>query len=225
MKGKRFKILHKLLFFIGLFLFTGLNLFGQNVSEDLPTTKSWRNFQIDSTNAEEIIKSMGKPSKDKIEISKNSLSKNSENPKKIRKISYKKIGNYDSLEFIFADNLLVGMNFLLRQNKTKGLAYDVSNLLPAKDLGKLFNSEFLIFYGLPKNSKLSDFEGQKETTVPKVYKQFYSLVNVNKDSGILVSVDNNNFKSGLKEVFGKPTVEFFPGFVQRIQIFSRTMIK
>ncbi|HVE57499.1 MAG TPA: hypothetical protein VNB22_11770 [Pyrinomonadaceae bacterium] len=225
MKGKQFKISHKWLFFIGLFLFSGLNLFGQNVLQDLPTTKSWRNFLLDSTNAEEIIKLLGKPVKDKIEKSENSLNKNSDNQKKIRKISYKKIDNYDSVEFIFADNLLVGMNFLLRQNKLKGLAYDVSSLLPAKDLSKAFDKDFLIIYGLPKNSKLSDFEGQKETTVPKVYKQFYSLLNVNKDSGILVSVDNNNFKSGIKEVFGKPTVEVFPGFVQRIQIFSRTMIK
>ena len=210
-----------------LILFSTLGLFAQSDLNDLPTADSWRAFKLDSSKPEEIIKSLGKPKKDQTKITEPALPKNlsnAERGKQIRTVLYKKIGNYDSVEFTFIDDKLAGMNFLIKQNRMKGLANRKSDFLEAKNLNEVFNTDFILFNGLPKNAKISDFEGQKETTVPKVYKQSYALLGINQDSVILVSVDNTNFKSGIKELFGKPTVELFPGYAQRIQIYSRKLI-
>lgn len=219
---------HKFLLIGALILFSTLTFSAQSELSDLPTADSWRGFKLDSTNPDEVIKSMGKPKKDQTKTPEQTLPKdlsNAERGKRIRTVLYKKIGDYDSVEFTFVDDNLVGMNFLIKQNRMKGLANRKSDLLEAKNLSEVFKTDFILFNGLPKNAKLADFEGQKETTVPKVYKQNYALLGINKHSVILVSVDNTNFKSGIKELFGKPTVELFPGYAQRIQIYSRKMIK
>ena len=228
MKKNQYKNLFNLFLVSGMILFSVISIRAQSELNDLPTGNSWRDFKLDFTTPEKVIESLGKPKKDILNSSERSSLKDvtdSEKSKKVRAITYKKIGDYDSIEFTFIDDVLVGMNFLIKQNKMKGLANRKSNLLPAKDLSEIFTTDFILFNGLAKNAKITDFEGQKETTVPKVYKQSYALLGINSDSVILVSVDNTSFKSGLKEIFDKPTVELFPGFAQRIQIISRTIIK
>ncbi|MEO6588371.1 MAG: hypothetical protein ABIP06_03495 [Pyrinomonadaceae bacterium] len=228
MGKNQFQNLHKPLLIAGFILFSVFTFRAQSELNDLPTKNSWRNFKLDFTTADTIVKELGKPKKDQIETLKSSLSKDltdSSKAVKTRLISYKKIGNYDSVEFTFTDDILVGMNFLIRQNRMKGLANRKSDLFQAKNLSENFETDFIIFNGLPKNAKITDFEGQKETTVPKVYKQNYLLLGINNDSVIFVSVDNTNFKSSIKEIFDKPTVELFPGFTQRIQIYSRAIVK
>ena len=213
------------IFLVGvLILFSAIEFRAQSELNDLPTAISWREFKLNSTSSDEVIKSLGKPKKDQTKISEQSLPDgwtSSAKGKRIRNISYKKIGNYDSVEFTFVEERLVGINFLVKQNRMKGLANRKSDLFEAKKLGEVLNTDFILFNGLPKNSKISDYEGQKETTVPKVYKQLYTLLGINKNSIILASIDNTNFKSGIKELFNKPTNELFPGYVQRIRIYSR----
>jgi len=193
-------------------------------ADDLPSATTWRNYKLRESSPDEIIKVLGKPKKDKTEVSEQELFKGwttADSGKQVRRIDYKKIGAFDSIEFTFLENKLVEMNFLFKQNKRQGIAKSESNLFPAVKIPELFKTDFLLFQGVPKNSKISDYEGQKETTVPKIYPQFYSILGINKDSVILVSVENSSLRSSWKGIIRKPTVELFPGFAQRIQIFSR----
>lgn len=218
---KRLNLL-KTSFILILLLLSTFALRAQTELNDLPTATTWRDFKVGATNPDEVIKVLGKPKKDQAKRSEKVLMIIQPNSgEKFRHILYKKIGNYDSVEFSFNNERLVEMNFLFDQNQMKGLFNRKSNLLPAVKLGELFNTNFFLFNGLPKNSNIGDFEGQKETTVPKVYKQIYSMMGINKETIIMASIDNTTFKSGLKEIFDKPTVENFPGYVQRIQIQSR----
>jgi hypothetical protein len=213
------------IFFISLFILFSV-VFGQAQTEikDLPSTTTWHNFQLGISTPDEILKNLGKPKKDKTEVSEQTLAigwTRLDAGKQVRKIAYKKLGKFDSVEFTFVENKLAEINLLFKQNKIQGIAKSESNLFPAAKIPELFQIDFLLFQGMPKNSKIADYENQKETTVPKVYSQYYSMLGINKDSVVLVSVENSSLKSSLKGIFNKPTVELFPGFAQRIQIFSR----
>ena len=222
-KTQSYALFHILVISI-LTLFLAIVGQAQSKFDDLPSATTWRSFKLNAALPDEIIKALGKPKKDKTEISKQALANGwteVDDGKQVRRIAYKKIGAFDSVEFTFVKNRLVEMNFLFKQNKRQGIAKSESNFFPAVKIPELFQIDFLLFQGIPKSSKISNYEGQKETTVPKIYPQFYSILGINKDSVILVSVENSSLRSTWKGLIRKPTVELFPGFAQRIQIFSR----
>lgn len=223
-KTQNSKLFHFVL--IGaLLLFSAGVARAQKNSDDLPTATTWRDFRLNITKPDEVIKTLGKPKKDKTEFAENSLPNGwttADKGKSVRSVFYKKIGTFDSIEFTFADDKLIAMNFLLKQNKFQGIAKSESSIFPAAKMPEVFKTDFLLFQGAPKNAKIADYEGQKETTIPKIYPQYYSLLGINNESVILISIENSSLKSSLKGIFNKPTVQLFPGFAQRIQIFSRS---
>ena len=77
--------------------------------------------------------------------------------------------------------------------------------------------------GIAKQIKFSDYEGQKETTVPKVYPVSYFMLSVKPDSAILATINNNTWKTIWRDGMKKPTVEMFPGYVETLRIFSRSI--
>lgn len=213
-----------------MFMLTGLVILfaypnlAQSEFTDLPHSVGWRKFQLNQTTNLDVEIVFGKAKKKQTKRSKQTLPNGwtkYDKGKNVQTLSYKELGGYDSVEFAFVEDKLVGISFLLKQNKMKGLLNYISKLLPASKLSEVYKSDFLLFFGIPENSAIADYEGQKETTIPKVYQQKYSLISINKESIILVEVDNTNIKSGIKVIFGKPTAELFPGFVQRIHIYSR----
>jgi hypothetical protein len=215
-------------FFIAL-LFVGVFCIAKPVSAqkltgDLPTQNGWRDFKLNSTNAEDVLKALGKAKKDKTETFNSSVPSDWSPAKKgqlVRTLSYKNIGDYDSLEFYFIENQFVGLNLLVDQNKQKGLLHNKSTILEAVKIPQIFQTNFLIVQKIPATSKISDYEGQKEPNIPKVYPQIYTMLGISQNSIILVNIDNTNFKSGWRTITGKPTIEFLPGFAQRIQLISR----
>ena len=90
-------------------------------------------------------------------------------------------------------------------------------------MSKIYNADFLFMEGLAKGMKLADYEGQKETTVPKVYPGFYFMMTVKPDSAIVATIDNNTWKALWRDAVKKPTVDLFPGYVSNIQIFTRSL--
>lgn len=176
----------------------------------------WKGLKLEAATPTEALALLGKPRKEKIEnisdqIPASTRAKNN-NQTTIRKMFFKKIDDFEEVFLTFYNEKLVEIKFSLKK-KT----------LPAKSISNLYNADFLFIESLPKNTKVADFEGQKETTVPKIYPGFYSMLSVRRDVIILASVDNNSWKAVWRDATGKPTVEMFPGYITDLQIVSRSL--
>ena len=172
----------------------------------------WKNLKLTKSSLAETVSILGKPGKDKIEKPEfdNSTANEDRAAINFRKLRYKKIDFYREVELLFLNEKLFGLEFTPEKKK-----------LLAADLGKNFDSEFLFVGGLSKKMVFADYEGQKETTVPKVYPANYYMLSVSRGCAILATIDNNSWKGIWRDGLNKPTAEMFPGTVKTIQIFSR----
>ena len=194
------------LFFIFLFVPT--------VSVSAHETFQWKNLRFNTTSVQDTINTLGKPKKDKVEKAKfdKSIPTDVRSQMNFRKLQYQNIDDFKEVYLLFISKKLIGIELTPKKNK-----------LFAADLGKTYNSEFLFMEGLPKEIKFSDFEGQKETTVPKVYPQNYFMLSVKPDCAIVATIDNNTWQAFWRDSLKKPTTEMFPGFVKSIQIITRSL--
>jgi hypothetical protein len=173
----------------------------------------WKGLSFETSSIQDTIKALGKPKKDKIEKAKfdSAIPSNVKGQMNFRKLQYKNIDDFDEVYLLFLNEKLVGFEFSPEKKK-----------ILATDLSKLYNADFLFMEGIAKGTKLTDFEGQKETTVPKVYPGFYFMLTAKPDSAIVATIDNNTWKALWRDAVKKPTVDLFPGYVSNIQIFSRS---
>jgi len=173
----------------------------------------WKNLKLDVSSPQNAADILGKPKKDKIENAKidKSIPANLTSQFNFRKLQFENIDNYKDVYLLFLNEKLFGIE-LVPKKKT----------IPASELSKIYDSDFLLMEGIPKQLKFSDFEGQKETTVPKVYPVSYFMLSVKPDSVILAAINNNTWKAIWRDGMKKPTMEMFPGYVESIRILSRS---
>jgi hypothetical protein len=172
----------------------------------------WKNLRLQTSSLAATVNILGKPDKDKIKKAEFDKSP-AENVRELinfRNLRYKNIDNYREVSLLFLNEMLFGIEFT-----------PVKRKILAADLGKNFNSEFLFAGGLSKRMNFADYEGQKETTVPKVYPANYYMLSVTRNCAIIAAIDNNSWKAVWRDGIKKPTAGMFPGNVRSIQIFSR----
>lgn len=184
------------------------------------TDEFLKNIKIDVSSPEDVIKQFGKPDGDEMDELDaeliDSWLKIKKNQKVFRKLTYKKFGETDKTLFRFYENKLVKIAFDYKESKDKRVL--------AADLPKKYNVDFVVVQSVLKDTKISDFEGQKENTIPKVRPAFYILMSVQLEVIYFAGVRNNSFKSLLKTLQGKPDGETFPGFLFNFEIISRSLV-
>lgn len=198
--------MRKILFLTVLFLLT--------LTASAQDRFQWKGLSFETSTIQDTIKALGKPKKDKIEKAKfdKTIPSNVSGQMNFRKLQYKNIDDFDEVYLFFLNEKLIGIELTPEKKK-----------ILASDLSKIYNADFLFMEGLAKGIKFADFEGQKETTVPKVYPGFYFMLTVKPDLAIIATIDNNTWKALWRDTFKKPTVDMFPGYVSNIQIFTRSL--
>ena len=194
------------------------------------TDKVLAEMKLDVSTPDDAIKQFGKPDKDEVgglsmrpkkalvDVTIKPMLSANEKPKAFHSLVFKKLGEMDGLTLSFYDGKLVQII----------LDYDMhqkEKLFLAGSLPERFKADFVILDTVAKGAKLSDFEGQKENTIPKVYEILYTLLSVQKDKVYFVRVENNSGKAFSRSIFKKPTKEMFPGLVSEMQIISRALEK
>lgn len=202
----------------------------QNSSAAL-TDKILSELKLDESTPEDAARLLGKPGKDEFDdfslggkhgmfqVSIERIVQTKDNEKAYRKFLYKNLGaGTDDVTLRFYAGKLVHVIIdydLGRKKKENGI--------PASSLSAKYGVDFIILQGVAKGSKLSDFEGQKENTIPKVYDVLYTLMSVQKDRIYFARIENNNSKAFWRSLASKPTREMFPGYVLELHLISRAL--
>ncbi|HEY8562727.1 MAG TPA: hypothetical protein VIL74_20285 [Pyrinomonadaceae bacterium] len=196
--------MRKILFLTCFFSF----VFAVSAQDDF----QWKNLRFETSTVGDAVAALGKPDKDKIEKVKfdKAVPAPTRAQMNFRKLHYRDVGNYSEVYLLFLNDKLHSIGFTPQKKS-----------LPAGELGKSYGAEFLFMEAVPKRMNLADFEGQKETTVPKVYPAEYFMLGIKKDYALLATIDNDSWKAVWRDTLNKPTAEMFPGYVRTIQVFSR----
>jgi len=180
-----------------------------------------KNIKIDVSTPEDVIKELGKPASDEMDELDaeylDSWMKIKKNQKVFRKFTYKNIGETERILLRFYEDKLVKIVFIYKKDKDKRVL--------AADLPQKYNADFLIVRGILKDTKVSDFEGQRENTIPKMYGALYVLMSVQPDVIYTAFVSNDSFKTLWNNLKMKPTKEMFPGRLFNFAVISRTLLK
>ena len=191
----------------------------QDVPQSVQPQKVLQQLQFDVTTPDDVIKLYGTPKADDVDELDSEIFdpwlKIKKNQKAFRKLTYKNLSGVEQLFFRFYENKLVKVTFDFKENK--------SNRMLAHDLQDSFKTDFLRIDGIPKESKISDYEGQKENTIPKVYPGIYLMLSVQPNNIYYAIVANTGFKALWKQLRAKPETQQFPGFVVELQIISRSL--
>lgn len=179
-----------------------------------------RNIKLDVSSPDDVIKELGKPvSDERDELDAEFLNpwmKIKKNEKVFRKLTYKNVGEAEKIYLRFYENKLVKITFDYRESKDKRFL--------ASELPQKYAVDFVRVQSVLKDTKTSDFEGQKENTVPKVYPSIYAMMSVQPDVIYFAIVDNSSFKSLWRQLKAKPSKEMFPGFLAEMQVISRAIM-
>lgn len=176
----------------------------------------WNGLTLDASAPADAMRLLGAPKKEKTEtiVGKipESVRVKNNNQTALRRLFFKNGKDFEEAVLTFYNDRLVEIKFSPKK-KT----------LPASTLGGRYDADFLFVERFAKNMRLADLEGQKETSVPKVYPGFYSMISVKPNLVVLAWVDNNTWKTVWRDATGKPTAEMFPGYVADVQIASRSL--
>lgn len=215
-----------------LFCIFSLSVFAQTKTET--GADQWNSLKINATTAQEALAVMGKPAEDSTDKLDYELLPNRAilafvlgidlrlpeswlTPKKsdkvFRKLVFTRNGTYKKAELSFLDDKLYLIDLTLSRKKSERLS--------ATDLEELYKTSFVSITGVPKDASISEYEGQKEPTIPKVYPPFYEMLSIAPTSILRAYVDNARSEKEPSSEAGKAKRKLFPGFVVRFQIFSR----
>ena len=163
-------------------------------------------------NSARVIEKAGKPRKDRFDTAsfKPALANTVRERKDFRKLTYEKSEKWEKVVLTFLDDALIGIE-LWPRNKT----------LEAADLPNQFGTDFLLVEAFAKGMDLSALEGEKETSVPKVYPAIYNMLAVRNDRYVIGLINNGSLKAIFKDGLQKPTIKKFPGYVESISIVAR----
>jgi hypothetical protein len=138
------------------------------------------------------------------------VSADARNRNDFKKLTYQKVDGWQKVVLSFLDDKLVGVE-LWPKNKT----------MEASSLPEKFKSDFLLVEAFAKGVELAAFEGQKETSVPKVYPPIYNMLAVREREFVIAVINNGSLKAIFKDSLQKPTIKMFPGYVENIIIATR----
>ena len=208
------------LVFSSFFIFLILSSIQAQNNEIKDSKTVLNNIKLDVSSPEDVIKELGTPisdTSDELDAEFiNPWMRIKKNEKVFRKLTYKNVGEAEKAHFRFYENKLIKITFDYRESKDKRF---LASGLPEK-----YAVDFIIVKSVLKETKISDFEGQKENTVHKVYPSVYGLMSVQPNVVYFAIVNNNSFKSLWKQLKAKPTKEMFPGFLAEMQIISRSIM-
>ncbi len=165
-----------------------------------------------ATSVDDVISKLGKPKDDKDDRLPNEI--RFTGPEKLedrlRVLFYEPFSEWKKAHFWFLDSKLMALEI-----------WPQSKAMLASTLSEKFKADFLFVENFSKGTDLPSFEGQKETTVPKVYPARYYMLAVKKDQFIISLINNNSFKAFLKQSTRLPTTKMFPGYIENVVIFGR----
>ncbi len=176
-------------------------LLGASQAEDGPKPDRWRGLILDESTAEDVIKTLGKPSKDRV-------------TKQIgnRTLTFKNLEGISEAQLIFEKERLVVIS--LRPSRK----------IDAKAVPNIYGLEFEPrISGLEEAVNPGDYERHEGRVYPKTYPAVYELISVTPHSRVTCLIANNSFGSILKQSAGIRDETEFPGHVALIQLISRTL--
>ena len=172
----------------------------------------WKGVELGMTSAS-VLEKAGKPKRETVHKSEFYTGPLSGQEKKnLRILTYEKSDGWEKVKLSVLDDRLVSIE-LWPKNKT----------LEAASLPTRFGLDFLFVEAFAKGVDLGSFEGQKETSVPKVYPTTYYMLAVAGDRYVTAFINNGSLKAIFKDGFKKPTIAMFPGYVESITIVTRTL--
>lgn len=178
----------------------------------------WHGLTLDQSTPEDAVRILGKPSgdeTDRVRIHGVDVWITPRHKQKIfRRLTYRNVEEAKKVELSFLDGKLAMV----------ALAYD-TNKRTAGSLGDTCGSDFVLVERIPKGTRPADYEGQKESTIPKVYPTLYGMLTVSPSSIVVAGVQNASLTASLKDLTRKPTRQLFPGSVIIMEIISRRLEK
>jgi len=204
----------------------------QDVSAPVPRKISIAiidDLRLNETSPQDATKLLGQPHKDEtgdFGINEKRLFVNfnvksmlgADTRKLFRTLTYRKLEGLNKVVLRFYENKLVQIVFDYDLGKKE-------KKLTARELSENLGADFLLFEGAAKGTRLSDFENQKQPSIPRVYEVLYTLISVKPNRFYFVTMQNNNSKAFWRSIAGKPTSEMYPGHVSELQIISRSLEK
>jgi hypothetical protein len=179
-------------------------------------TDGWRTLTLDESSVEDAMRTLGRPSEDKVGglNVRNAGEWVTAKPKEkiFRRLVYKNIDEVKRAELSFLADKLVMISIILKRP------------LPAKELAGKYGTDFAVIKGqIPKGSRPADYEGRKEGFMPGDYPPVYMLVTVSERSFVAASIVDVSAKHALKRVVNSPTKDALPGKVFIIETISRRL--
>ena len=169
-------------------------------------------FQFKQTTTDDATAKLGRPKQELVDQLPTEV--RFTGPEKLddrmKVLIYEPLAEWKKAHLWFLDSKLIAMEFWPK-NKTER-----ANELPSK-----FTTDFLLVANFSKGVDLASFEGQKETTVPKVYPTRYYMLAVRKDCFIIALINNDSVKAIFKQGASRPTTQMFPGYIENVMIFGR----
>lgn len=177
-------------------------LSGASQTEDGPKPDRWRGLILDESTAEDALKTLGKPSKDKT-VTKQTVS---------RIVTFKNLEGISEARLIFEKDRLVVISLKPSQK------------IDAKAIPNIYGLEFEPrVSGFEEAINPRDYERHKGKVYPKTYPAVYELISVTPRSRVTCLIANNSFGSILKQSAGVRDESEFPGHAILIQLVSRTL--
>jgi hypothetical protein len=177
-------------------------LLGTSQAEDGPKADRWRGLVLDESTAEDALKTLGKPSKDKT-VTKQTVT---------RVITFKNLKGISEAQLVFEKDRLVAISL------------KPSPKIDAKAIPNIYGLEFEPrVSGFEEAINPGDYERHEGRIYPKTYPAVYQLICVTPRSRITCLIANNSFGSILKQSAGIRDETEFPGHAILIQLVSRTL--
>ena len=196
------------------YIFSGLFICLSSISHAwAQDSKIWKGLELGMTSAA-VVEKVGKPKRERMEDAgfKVALPPSTRERQDFKKFTYEKSDGWEKVTLSFLSDRLVGIE-LWPKNKT----------LEAASLPARFGLDFLLVEAFAKGVDLGSFEGQKETSVPKVYPATYNMVAVASDRYVISFINNGSLKAIFKDGLKKPTIAMFPGYVESITLIQRSI--
>ncbi|HJQ71247.1 MAG TPA: hypothetical protein VKA70_19880 [Blastocatellia bacterium] len=175
----------QVLFFLFL-LAVGLKAQSNNQTPFPSNPDGFRDFTIDKTTTDEVVKSLGKPEKDgldKLEASKIGKWLDAKHKEKIfRQLTYSKVGDFHKMGFSFLEDKLVMIELEFKRN------------VSPERLSNIFAVEFALIGG---PASLPDKPGQYPIPFyATTYPDYYSMVGISAKTFIFVNCISSRGEPG-----------------------------
>jgi hypothetical protein len=176
----------------------------------------WRTLTLDESSVEDAMRSLGRPSEDKMGglnvRNAGAWVATKAKGQTFRRLVYKNLGEVKRAELSFLADKLVMISIILKRP------------IPAKELVGKYGTDFTVIKGkIPEGSQPADYEGRKEGFAPGEYPPVYMMVTVSERSFVAASIVDVSAKNAVKRAVNSPTKDALPGNVFIIETISRRL--